>query len=596
MRPSTHLICLLMLVLLGAGPVCSLAEEKHALFGELHVHTSVSFDAFVFNVKAGPDEAYRYAKGQAIQHTGGAQIKSTRAIDFMAVTDHAEYLGILPMLSRPGNPLSGSPLAKQLSSTNKAEADAAFARLAGSLYEGKPLEELRPPALVKSNWQQVVDAAERHYVPGEFTTLVGYEWTSIPDYRNLHRNVIFRGGQGRLPEQPFSALDSSVPQDLWQYMDEVRARGMGVLAIPHNANLSDGRMFPTDIDERGEALDADYADARSRNEPLVEISQIKGSSETHPALSPNDEWSGFEIVGELIGSGEVGKVAGSYARRAYLDGLTMNARQGFNPYRFGVIGSTDSHNASVPSDENNYTGKVGFADDTPERRRTGVTGGLRSRTYSAAGLAGVWAPQNTREAVFDALARKETFATSGPRIRLRMFAGHGFGPGLMSSADWAQQAAASGVAMGSTLASTEKSPVFLVAAQRDPEEAGLERLQLVKGWVEQGVAHERVFDVACASGDPDMQQYRCGQTSAGVDLRDCSLKGEFGADQLKVAWRDPEFKAGQEAFYYARVIQRPTCRWSTWDALRTGKPLLEDVPGTIRERAWSSPVWLQPNT
>jgi Protein of unknown function (DUF3604) len=585
----TRAIALLALCITSPG----YSAEKHALFGELHVHTTVSFDAFVYNVKATPDDAYRYARGMPIQHTSGDMIQSARPIDFMAVTDHAEYLGVLPMLSDPTGPLADSPLARELASSDKAEADAAFARLASSLYNAEPLEELRPPALVRSNWQAVVDAAERHYRPGEFSTLVGYEWTSIPDHRNLHRNVIFRGGEGKVPDQPFSALDSSVPQDLWNYMDEVRARGMDVLAIPHNANLSDGRMFPVDRDERGEPLDADYAESRMRNEPLVEMSQIKGSSETHPALSPNDEWAGFEIVGELIGTGAIGKVPGSYVRRAYLDGLEMHANRGFNPYRFGMIGSTDSHNANVPSDENNYTGKTGISDDTPEKRRTAETGGLRGRTYSAAGLAGVWAPENTREAIFDALARKETFATSGPRIRLRMFAGNDYPAGMMSAADWAQQAASSGVAMGSTLVATKQSPVFLVAAQRDPEEAGLERLQVVKGWLEDGVAREKVFDVACATGAPDKASHRCGSSNARVDLSNCSLAGDRGANELEAAWQDPEFEPGQQAFYYSRVIQRPTCRWSTWDALRIGKPLLEDLPPTIQERAWSSPIWIQ---
>lgn len=590
MRRSPSIVTLfLFLCFSGHGH----ATEKHALFGELHVHTTVSFDAYVYNVKATPDDAYRYAQGKPIQYSGGGMIQSARPIDFMAVTDHAEYLGVLRMVSDPTGPLAGSKLAKELASTDKAEADAAFAKLASSLFDSEPLEELRPPAVVRSNWQEVVNAAERHYRPGEFSTLVGYEWTSIPDHRNLHRNVIFRGGEGKVPELPFSALDSSVPQDLWDYMDDARARGMDVLAIPHNANLSDGRMFPVEQDERGEPLDATYAQSRMRNEPLVEVSQIKGSTETHPALSPNDEWAGFEIVGELIGTGAVGKVPGSYVRRAYLDGLEMQAAKGFNPYRFGMIGSTDSHNANVPSDEDNYTGKTGISDDTPEKRRTAVTGGLRARTYSAAGLAGVWAPENTREAIFDALARKETFATSGPRIRLRMFAGNSYAPGMLSNPDWARSAASSGVAMGSTLTVERQSPVFLVAAQRDPEEAGLERLQVIKGWLESGVAHEKVFDVACGTGTPDGEDHRCPHSSARVNLSDCSLEGDTGADELLAQWEDPEFRLGQEAFYYARVIQRPTCRWSTWDALRIGKSPLADVPPTIQERAWSSPIWMQ---
>lgn len=573
-------------------------SERRAWFGETHVHTNMSFDAYIFNVRSTPDDAYNYAKGEPIMHTSGQMIQSARPIDFMAVTDHGEYLGILPMIAEPGNPLSTVAIAKDLISSEKAKADAAFARIATSLYQDAPIEELKLPEVERGNWDVIIDAAERHYEPGKFTTLVGYEWTSTYDNRNLHRNVIFRGGRGEVPELPFSSLDSPEPEALWAFMDNARKNGMPVLAIPHNANLSDGQMFPIETDSRGNPLDAIYADARNRNEPLVEITQIKGTSETHPALSPNDEWAGFEIVGGIIGlPGVVGKPQGSYARQAYLNGLGMEERWGFNPYRFGVIGATDSHNASVPSDENNYTGKVGIADDTPERRRTGVTGGLVSRTYSASGLAGVWAEENSRESIFDAMVRKETFATSGPRIRVRFFGGWSFSENAMEQQDWPSLGYSLGVPMGGKFGNRdgETAPSFLVWALKDPEEAPLQRLQIIKGWIEGGKPLEKIYDIACSDGlDPDTSTHSCPDNNASVNLENCSISEDRGDVELSTVWRDPEFEVGQRAFYYVRVLQNPTCRWSTWDAIRNGWEPPEDLPLTIQERAWSSPIWYEP--
>ena len=577
----------------------TVAGSRKAWFGEIHVHTNFSFDAYIYNVRSTPDDAYRYAKGEAIQHTSGGLIQSARPIDFMAVTDHAEYLGILPYLANSSLD-SLSQFAKELINKDKKRADAAFAKIAGSLYEDLPIDELRPPEIRKTNWHNIITAAERHYQPGQFTTLIGYEWTSIKSHKNLHRNIIFRGGRDEVPDLPFSSLDSPYPEDLWEYMDQLRQRGMPALAIPHNSNLSDGLMFPVETDSWGNVLDAGYADTRNRNEPLVEITQIKGTSETHPALSPNDEWAGYEIVEGIIGlPGAKGKLQGSYTRRAYLDGLQMEEVKGFNPYKFGVVGATDSHNASVPVDENNYTGKVGIADDTVERRRVGVTGGLVSRTYSAAGLAGVWAEENTRESIFDAMLRKETFGTSGPRIKVRFFAGRNFPDDAFNHSDWPALAYENGVPMGSELpgggVDDDLAPVFLAWALKDPDEAPLQRLQVVKGWVDNGEAKEKVFDIACSDNAvPDPASHRCPDNGAMVNLADCSISSDSGDVELARVWRDPEFDRRQRAFYYVRVLQNPTCRWSTWDAIRNGLPLLTDVPATIQERAWSSPVWYKP--
>ena len=570
---------------------------RRAWFGETHVHTSYSVDSSIYNVTSTPDAAYRYAKGYAIGHTSGNKIQSARPIDFMAITDHAEYLGIIHRMKNPKDALSGLSLAGELISDDEERVKDAFVAISSSIRKNQPLAELMNADVMKSGWQSIIDVAEQYYEPGVFTTFIAYEWTSNPTSRNLHRNIIFRGGRGQVPDLPFSSFDSQHPEDLWEYMDHLRQRGMPALAIPHNSNLSDGLMFPVETDSRGNALDAGYADLRNRNEPLVEITQIKGTSETYPALSPNDEWAGYEIVEGLIGlPGVKGKVQGSYARRAYLDGLQMEQEQGFNPYKFGVIGATDSHNAGVPVDENSYPGKVGIADDTVERRRVGVTGGLVSRTYSAAGLAGVWAEENTRESLFDAMLRKETFGTSGPRIKVRFFAGWDFPEDAFNNPDWPALGYDNGVPMGSELqgdgVAGDLAPVFLAWALKDPDEAPLQRLQVVKGWVENGKTKEKVFDIACSdNAAPDPVSHRCPDNGAMVDLADCSISADSGDVELARVWRDPEFDGRQRAFYYVRVLQNPTCRWSTWDAIRNGLPLLSDVPATIQERAWSSPVW-----
>ena len=437
-----------------------------------------------------------------------------------------------------------------------------------------------------------MDLAQEFYEPGVFSTLVAYEWTSIPNSQNMHRNVIFRGTD--VPDLPFSAFDSDKAEDLWAWLDVVRTEGSDVLAIPHNSNVSDGMMFRK-VDSYGDELDAEYAATRMRNEPLVEITQIKGTSETHPVLSQNDEWADFEILGELLGGSRDGNIEGSYVREAYLNGLKMEQDSGFNPYKFGVIGASDSHNASTPVEENNYTGKIGNADGTPELRRGGSFISTRNVQYGASGLAGVWARENTREAIFDALKAKETFATSGPRIIIRFFAGEydrlpkvGFDTeGLYGK----------GVPMGSDLPKKLTSPRFFASAMSDPISAPLQRLQMIKGWYERGELKEEVIDIACSDGArPDIGSKRCPNNGATVDLLTCKISANVGASQLATVWTDPDFDVNQYAFYYIRAIENPTCRWSTWDALRNNWDLPDSVPPMIQERAWSSPIWNIPRS
>lgn len=581
------------------SPSVPLYPEHIALFGELHVHTMNSPDAFMMNVRVGPEDAYRYARGEAIAHVGGDKVQLSQQLDFLAVTDHSEYMGILPQLFDPDSELASLEVAKVLTSGDGASRHEAVLAVLMTMGEGKPIPRLVEPELRYGIWQQYVQLADRFYRPGEFTTLVGYEWTSsgAMDEVNLHRNVIFRSS--KVPDKPFSSFDSVDPRDLWQWLDEQRELGIEALAISHNSNLSNGLMFPESVAFDGTPLDAEYAELRQRNEPLAEITQIKGSSETHPLLSPNDEWAGFEILGDLLGGrGTEGKAQGSYVRDAWLTGLQLEAVAGFNPYRFGVIGASDGHNATSPVEEDNYHGKIGVADGTPEQRRGGSFINVEHVKYSASGLAGVWAESNTREAIFDALARQEVFGTSGPRIKVRFFGGWEWPEDILERHDAVRLAYAGGVAMGADLPGHEGAavaPQFLVWAMKDPSSAWLQRAQVIKGWIEDGEKQERVYDVACADGlEPDPYSHRCPDNGARVSLTTCDISRDKGATQLQTLWRDPDFNPEQAAFYYVRVLENPACRWSTWDSLRNGLPLSESVPPTLQERAYTSPIWYRP--
>jgi hypothetical protein len=455
----------------------------------------------------------------------------------------------------------------------------------------------------RSAWQEVVAAAERHYAPGEFTTFIGYEYTSAPDSQNLHRNVIFRG---RGSDLPFTAQDSNNPENLWAWLDARRAEGIEALAIPHNSNGSNGQMFRLETFD-GKPLDGAWAETRMRNEPLVEVTQVKGTSDTHPMLSPNDEWANFQIMDYRIASPLKSDVPGSYVREAYGHGLELEQTKGFNPFKFGLIGSSDTHNSAGSFDESNFFSKVVKLDDTPVKRgsvplptpgpngeRYEVTQPFRQ--WGTAGLAGVWAEENTRESIYDALRRKETFATSGPRMRVRLFAGYDFADGLASDPGAVAAAYAGGVPMGADLlARGDDAPRFLVLAMRDPKSAPLQRVQVIKGSVEGGEAREQVFDVACSDGaEPDAATHRCPDNGATVDLATCAASTGSGAAELVALWTDPSFEPGERAFYYVRVLENPTCRWSTWDAIRAGVAPNPELQPTIQERAWSSPIWYVP--
>ncbi len=582
--------------------------DRNAYFGDLHVHTFLSFDAYIFNVRKSPDDAYRFAKGEAIGHAAGFDIRLAGGpLDFVAVTDHAEFMGAIREAADPHSPLSKLPVTEGLFSTNPTEIRNAFNRIVTGYRDGTLPAEFSDAGVASRAWRETQDAAARHYAPGRFTTFVGYEYTSAPDGRNLHRNVIFKGA--KVPSLPYNANLSRDPEDLWRAMDAWRGEGVESLAIPHNSNGSDGMMFDT-VRMNGKPIDKAYADLRIRNEPLVEISQIKGTSETHPSLSPNDEWANFEIMESYIGSDQlVTKFAGSYVRRALQDGIIFREKIGANPFKFGFISSSDTHNAAPGSvEEPNYFSKTGRPDSTPALRGSAPPNGARTwegtdpaqaggrfQAWGASGLAGVWAEENSRAAIYAALRRKETFATSGPRIKVRFFASYDFPTDLLTRPDTVRQAYARGVPMGGDLLPARgKSPQFLVWAVRDPQSGYLQRAQVVKGWIENGVAREKVFDVACSDGQKVGAGGRCPDNGASVDLKTCQTDRFKGDVELRTVWRDPAFDPKQRAFYYVRVLENPSCRWSTWDALRNGTPPNPTLQPTVMERAWSSPIWYEP--
>lgn len=602
--------------------------DRNAYYGDLHVHTANSFDAYSFGTTATPADAYRYAQGEALAHPAGFEVRLQQPLDFYAVTDHAMFMGLVkagdvdPRFSRypVTEPLHGINREDNRTDWSLPARGRAFGEMVPAVIEGMldgSIDADLVNAISKSAWLEAVEAADAAYRPGVFTTFAAFEYTSSTDERgNLHRNVIFRGTD-RLPALPFSRLNSQNPEGLWDWMDRLREEGIENLAIPHNSNGSNGAMFML-TDWAGDPIDDDYAEQRMRNEPLVEVTQVKGTSETHPLLSKNDEWANFEISPYRVATKLYSEPAGGYVRDAYLRGLAIAEGGVKNPYRFGLVGASDTHTGAAYIEEDNYHSKAGLLDGTAERRGSipvsfvngilakwtdpGVVKEVDGETYlvissfeywSASGVAAVWAEENTREAIYDAFRRKETFATSGPRMALRFFASPTLDEAVLEQPDLVRRAYDNGVSMGGDLTAGETSPLFIGWAMRDALSAPLQRLQVIKGWVENGEHREQVYDIACSDGlEVDPNSNRCPDNGAAVDLSDCSISADVGAGELKVAWRDPDYRPGQPAFYYLRVLENPSCRWSTWDAIRAGVAPRPDLPATIQERAWSSPIWL----
>ena len=587
-RPGAGSVAGLIAIFVLGVPALTRAAEvlPQLFFGDLHVHTSNSLDANLFNnFTLGPDVAYRFAKGEAIRMPKGGTAKLDRPLDFLMVSDHAEYLGVFSLIRKQDPRVAGSETATKVSrfiAENPTFGPEQIGKLT-SLLNGDPLGS--DPKLRRAVWDEVVEVAERMNQPGRFTAFVGYEWGSMPNGNNLHRNIIFRDAPDRTKKiLPFSAIDSGEPEALWKYLATYeRETGGQAFAIPHNSNLSNGLMFALK-NSAGKPFSADYARMRARYEPVIEVTQIKGDSETHPFLSPDDEFADYERWDKTNIAGLARTLpemqVGSYARAALKNGLILERLIGVNPFRFAMIGSTDSHTSLATADEKNYWGKTANMYPGSERSKgefihSSDPAGQSTMNWeqAAAGYAGVWAKENTREAIFDALRRGETYATTGPRIAVLFFGGWRFNEVDAGSSNVARAGYVKGVPMGGLLPAPiagQTAPTFLLSVAKDPAGANLERVQVVKGWVDEaGEAHEKVVDVQIAPN-------------------------EKGLRELSSVWTDSNFKLGEPAFYYARVLEVSTPRWNAIDATRYRRKLEPGVRVKQQERAYTSPIWYSP--
>ena len=591
------------------SPYVNQSFPNRVFFGDLHHHTSFSFDSGLIGNTLGPDQAYRFARGEQVVSSSGQPVKLVRPLDFLAITDHAEYLGLADLLATADPDLLaneyGRKWYKQMK-VSKEEGEKAAWEVFNSI--GRRDDLLKNEKLKRTVWERMAGTADSFNQPGVFTAFVGYEWTSAPVGNNLHRVVIFRDDAARASQVvPFSAFDSPDAEDLWKYLAAYEAKTGGeVLAIPHNGNISNGRMFD-ETTFTGKELNRAYAEARARWEPLAEVTQTKGDGETHPFLSPNDEFANFERwdFGNFMAVPKENKMLQhEYARSALKLGLALDAKLGANPYKFGMIGSTDSHVSLAATAEDNFWGKVPEDEPSPHRAAAVHLKNKDGKALwsgwmtQASGLAAVWARENTRTALFDALKRKEVYATTGGRMTVRVFGGWDFAPDDVERADFAAQGYLRGVPMGGDLskAPAGKSPTFLVRAMRDVDGANLDRIQIIKGWLgKDGNTSERIYDVAVSGGRTIGADGRC-TTSVGntVDVPNATYKNTIGTPLLSAYWKDPEFDAKQRAFYYVRVIEIPSPRWTAYDAKRFGVKMPAEAPLTVTDRAYTSPVWYTP--
>lgn len=605
----------------------SLAGESKRLFwGDTHLHTNRSMDAFtVGNRTADPETAYRYAKGLPVIHPyHRARIQIETPLDFLVVSDHAEFLGVIRQMYNDGVPTEDlgiidtvtayfatlvlryaidHEIGLQLFGAELPESENPSSAAMKSVYEpAATITGVPPlPQVEADTWAQITNTADAYNSPGEFTAFIGWEWSSIPGGANLHRIVITDSNAAVAQQyQPFSFLNSSFPEDLWVWLDSTStSTGADFISIPHNSNISKGYMFDTKS-LRGAPLTTEYIASRMKWEKVAEITQIKGDSETHPDLSPDDEFADFETYDHYIqrGPGEYVAGEGDYIRSGLKRGLAIEAELGQNPYQFGLIGSTDAHTGMASAEEDNFHGKLAIDSIPDNKSGQALTDSVSGWSMSASGLAAVWAQDNTREAILAAMKRREVYATSGPRIGVQFFAGSGFGEELLQSPDVYASATASGVAMGGELSGlVDEAPGFLVRALKDPVGANLDRVQIVKGWIDEtGQTREKVFDVVWSDqrqADASGVLPAVGNT---VDISTGRYSNDIGAPQLSAVWHDPEFDPAQAAFYYARVLQIPTPRHSLYDAIALGQAHADDFPDTIQERAYTSPIWYRPQT
>ncbi len=572
---------------------------KNVYFGEQHLHTAASPDAFAIGTRGTWADAYDWALGKEVTlSTTGQKIKKSTPYDFVAITDHAEYFGVMPRLLDPKDPLSKSDFAKKLQDPNAKMTDptSAISIILRSILTSIPMSEFVTPKILTEDWAQYIKVANQYNDPGKFTTLIAFEWTSIPNGRNMHRNVFWRDDTG--PKVPFSSFDSIYPQDLWTYQEVQRNEGHENLAIPHNGNVSDGWMYsPNEF--LGGPMDARYARRQALNEPLTEIIQTKGSSDTHPLLSPSDEFADFELFQNMINVGQPSQVAYGYIRQGLVEGMILEEKLGSNPYKMGIVSGADSHSAYSNNEEFNFHGSHGATDDTPKKRLNPAMSpsGEPGAVVGTAGATAVWAEDNTRASIFDAMKRKETYGTSGPVIRLRFFGGWGYSKGLVDDSIFVEKAYKDGVPMGADLPKKSgKAPSFAVWALKDPESGNLDRIQIIKAFVNKwGRPGEKIYDVAISDGRKvDAKTGKVAPVGNTVDVKKATYTNDIGDTQLSAVWTDPDFDPKQRAVYYVRVLEIPTPRWSTYDAARNDLPLSELVPATIQERAWSSPIWYTP--
>ena len=597
------------------SPYAGRTYPTRPLFGDTHLHTSFSFDAGAFGCRLGPRDAYRFAKGEELTASMGERVKLSRPLDFLVVSDHSDNMGFFPQLLAGDPKILADPQGRKwykMIQDGKG-ADAAVEMIV-AFSQGtfpKALLSLPGTPAYRKAWRDTIAAAEEANDPGRFTAFIGYEWTSNTGGNNLHRNVIFRddGLRARLVEPliTMKPQGSDNPRDLWKWMAAYEAKtGGNVLAIAHNGNLSNGRMFPLVDTFTGKPLDRDYAAQRARWERLYEATQIKGDGETHPFLSPNDEFAAFERwdKGNLDLS-ELKKnemLAYEYARSALKNGLKLEKELGTNPYKFGMIGSTDSHTGLATADQDNFFGKTSSSEPSAGRAMHPFVKMEKATIMGweqvCSGYAAVWATENTREALFDAMERRETYATTGPRMAVRFFGGWEFQEKDASNRMPASIGYSKGVPMGGDLSEAPegKAPTFLVGALRDPIGANLDRIQIIKGWLDkEGHLHEKVHDVVW-SGDrkPDAKTGKLAPVGSTVDVAEATWTNTIGAPELITVWKDPDFDPAQRAFYYARVIEIPTPRWTAYDAKRFNIKMDKDVRMTTQERAYTSPIWYTP--
>lgn len=592
------------------------AYPEQVYWGDTHLHTSNSSDAFGFGVRLGPEDALRFAMGEEVTSTTGTKAKLSRPLDFLVIADHSDGLAVLRAIYEAPRLMLRDPLLRRWHDMMQ-EGPEGTQKVAAELIDRfskrtLPAAMLDPKAAEKrtrSTWDEHLGIIERYNDPGKFTAFAGFEYTLMRTGDNLHRVVMFRDGKDRAKKVlPYSSLIGTTPDDLWNYMDAYqKATGGQMLAIPHNSNVSNGLMFQM-TQPGGGAMTAAYARRRAAHEPLVEATQIKGDSEAHPFLSPNDEFADFGKAGWELGNltMETKKTpdmfAGEYVREALKRGLLIEQRTGVNPYKFGLIGSTDSHTSLATGDEDNFFGKHSGGEPGAKRalqaQNLGTRVGRFGWHYLAGGYAAVWAKANTRSAIFDAMTRKEVYSTTGPRMQVRVFAGWDFAVNDLK-ADWVKAGYARGVPMGADMKPGKGAPSFIVSALKDPMGANLDRVQMVKGWLDKtGKLHEQIYNVVWsdAAKRPLLANGKLAPVGDTVDLATASYTNSIGAAQLQTVWTDPDFDPGIKAFYYVRVLEIPTPRWPAYDALRYNVKMPPEVRMKDQERAYTSPIWYSPKS